>query len=76
MFEKHFDDITATLASVNFDTTGLDFVNHGTNVGFDMPTITMYRYEDGNTKNCGQKGIIEIQKLSIQSREFFRIPVT
>lgn len=30
MLENHFDDITATLASVNFDTTGLDFVNHGT----------------------------------------------
>lgn len=76
MLENHFDDITATLASVNFDTTGLDFVNHGTNVGFDMPTITMYRYEDGKYKNCGQKGIIEIQKLSIQSRAFsgFRLP--
>lgn len=56
MFEKHFDNITATLASVNFDTTGLDFVNHGTNVGFDMPTITMYRYEDGKFKKLWSEG--------------------
>lgn len=56
MFESHFDDITATLASVNFDTTGLDFVNHGTNVGFDMPTITMYQYEDGKYKKLWSEG--------------------
>lgn len=56
MLENHFDDITATLASVNFDTTGLDFVNHGTNVGFDMPTITMYRYEDGKYKKLWSEG--------------------
>lgn len=56
MLEKHFEDITATLASVNFDTTGLDFVNHGTNVGFDMPTITMYRYEDGKYKKLWSEG--------------------
>lgn len=56
MFESHFDDITATLASVNFNTTGLDFVNHGTNVGFDMPTITIYRYEDGKYKKLWSEG--------------------
>lgn len=41
MLENHFDDITATLASVNFDTTGLDFVNHGTNVTYNG------RYKEG-----------------------------
>lgn len=44
------------LGRVRLHTTGLDFVNHGTNVGFDMPTITMYRYEDGKYKKLWSEG--------------------
>lgn len=50
MLEKKFEEITSTLVAVNFDTTGLDFENHGTNVGMDIPEITMYRYKDGKYK--------------------------
>ena len=80
MLENHFDDITDTLASLNFDTTGLDFVNHGTNVGFDMPTITMYRYEDGKYKKLWSEGdyrnseaVDTIQSIFQNTRSIFHL---
>lgn len=76
MLENHFDDITATLASVNFDTTGLDFVNHGTNVGFDMPTITMYRYEDGKYKKIVvRRGLSKFRSCRYNPEHFSGFPL-
>ena len=56
ILKKKFEEITSTLASVNFDATGLDFENHGTSVGMDAPEITMYRYENGEYKKLWSVG--------------------